>query len=1276
MAQPIVIQDRDAPPGIGREWRTLRVTGMPSGMSLNDERDCLFRIADARRIRDDFRRMLNARHRLPDGMCRDAERILAGFDSRLRGEVLHGKAGELLDQILDGSPRNLEIIVRGTPELVNLPWEALRLKDRHGLLFHNIEVTRRVACASPEAARGPSWLNRPLRLLVIAAEPRGLPPVDAHLTRLELEKRLWDQSAIGRIEWRDRTREATHGTLRALVEEVHRQPEGFDVLLLLAHGDRDRPRIALTDESGNCAWTDLDTLIPNLGSAGRLPRLVILASCHLAQVEARGAREGLAPRLVERGVTAVLSFQGAVGTDAAARSAAEALSHLVRGEPIGTAALKARLALQPGSTGSARRESIESTQLVLWLSDDHDRDQPLFTIAPPDLGALLHEASEQLLSPQLNHDLIAKVHAASLSEWDLAAAGPRLRPQFRTISRAYRKRYAELLRHSLEEPLRKLQRLQNSPNLTPDQPSAEYLCEKIARLVFEWETRLAPAHDSVDTAQDRALLEEARKAVERPLVQAIRLGQKHVNAGRIGPAEAAYAAAADARSPSDHVERIRAEARGRARRRHGYVRALRIANEAGTHAEAGGSQAAAHVRDGLRALRALWKLREEDPNDFPAMDRKSLALRRLAFHCLEVCGEAEAANERGDWSEALEALRRARRYRRALKRLDRHEEVAIPARRILSACQTARSSRLLDEIDKRAHDLAEQRQWAEAGACALQGAARKAAGHPRLLGVRDALDRLARRCLALAAADAALACVEAGVQVVPIGTASTRLAEAMRAGPLDAAAVRQARAGLGPNTPDDVKASLARQLGRDTPMLLACWGPGEWEAAHEAWLELRGPADFELARAWAVLALRRAEEEGSCAAWGQALAAWSLLLGPLVRSWEDWLRDDQGEALPRPQRLREDLAHQLVCRLRGRPDAAGCLLAAERSPELYQHPEAFHELVFLALRLAEQALDADEADQAGRLWKAALSLANAAGTAGYGERIVRKIWSAIQERIDLDRPGADLRLYERGERLLRLALNELLSGPAYGEAREALASCLVARGLLRLRTAHLPDVLEAAYDDFQGAHNEQPEPACEASRILTLVLLARAAEVDQRPWILDQARLVLREARQRWPADPLLAAADSLIGTETGLEDPRYEDFLRQIRNAQRRPADGPSANLATRARVALDQGDHENAIIFLRDALPESEERRPDAGEGLPDLPLVHRILDSFIERLTSPSQLALRGDQIALGREAVRRALILFKQDAKLRDHDALLRASEARLNQDPAPRQGGPP
>ncbi|MCS6872250.1 MAG: CHAT domain-containing protein [Anaerolineae bacterium] len=214
----------------------------------------------------------------------------------------------------------------GAAELANLPWEFLHYPRGDYFLCSHVDLV-----LSRYFARHSRQTLRPdgtLRLLVAVSKPTDLGPV--------LEPRVIE--SIQRLSEAYPVQvEVLHkATVAAFTERMQTfQPH---VLHFIGHGtfnpETGSGEVALLKPDETADWCSDSDFADWCSLSGALPRLVFLHLCEGGRADWRESFGGLAPRLVQKGVQAVVAMQYPITNMAAIDFSRIFYEALVRGEPL------------------------------------------------------------------------------------------------------------------------------------------------------------------------------------------------------------------------------------------------------------------------------------------------------------------------------------------------------------------------------------------------------------------------------------------------------------------------------------------------------------------------------------------------------------------------------------------------------------------------------------------------------------------------------------------------------------------------------------------------------------------------------------------------------------------------------------------------------------------------------------------------------------------------------------------------------------------------------
>jgi hypothetical protein len=222
------------------------------------------------------------------------------------------------------------------------------------------------------SAPAPLQVRPPLRILAVAASPRGLPALDVEREQAQLTRALAGPTARGSVDLRWAP-EATWDVLQDLLltEEWH-------VVHFVGHGDfdiaADEGILALVGADGFVNRVEAGRFADLLREARPMPRLVVLNSCASAASGAQNLFSGTAAALVRSGVSAVAAMQFSI-TDAAAIAFSRGFyTAVAQGRGVDEAVRSGRVAIL-GTSG----RTLEWVTPVLYL---RGQDAHLFAVVP------------------------------------------------------------------------------------------------------------------------------------------------------------------------------------------------------------------------------------------------------------------------------------------------------------------------------------------------------------------------------------------------------------------------------------------------------------------------------------------------------------------------------------------------------------------------------------------------------------------------------------------------------------------------------------------------------------------------------------------------------------------------------------------------------------------------------------------------------------------------------------------------------------------------------
>jgi hypothetical protein len=233
------------------------------------------------------------------------------FDALFSGRILEA----LRESLLLANERNQGVCLRlysEIPSIIAIPWEYLYdpEQERWLALHPDLSIVR----ALPLAVDQPTPVEGALRVLVMFSSPSDLSPLDSAQEWTNLN----EATAVAAIEL---VRvEPTYAALQAAL----RQPA--HVFHFVGHGAFDEEGrqgfLAFQGEDGAAELVTADKLSVLLAACKTL-RLVFLNACQGAVTGARSAFAGVAQRLIQQGVPAVIAMQAPILDDHALRFSQE-----------------------------------------------------------------------------------------------------------------------------------------------------------------------------------------------------------------------------------------------------------------------------------------------------------------------------------------------------------------------------------------------------------------------------------------------------------------------------------------------------------------------------------------------------------------------------------------------------------------------------------------------------------------------------------------------------------------------------------------------------------------------------------------------------------------------------------------------------------------------------------------------------------------------------------------------------------------------------------------
>ncbi len=258
------------------------------------------------------------------------------FGRRLYAAVFHDTVRDCLVRHLAPTLQGqrglrLRLLLDDVPELALLPWEYLAGPTPPPFALSARTPIVRLIRRQPGVRS--MRVDPPLRILLLIANPGAALAAEEECTQLRAA--LADLSARGLV-----TLESlTAPRLDLLREELRGQ--ACDVLHFIGHGSFD----ARTRQGALLLEEQVDAVRLAVQLHDRPPRLVFLNACQSGVGSASDLLAGVAQRLVEYGVPAVVATQSSISDRAAITLAGEFYRAVARGYPVDAALAEGRKAL-------------------------------------------------------------------------------------------------------------------------------------------------------------------------------------------------------------------------------------------------------------------------------------------------------------------------------------------------------------------------------------------------------------------------------------------------------------------------------------------------------------------------------------------------------------------------------------------------------------------------------------------------------------------------------------------------------------------------------------------------------------------------------------------------------------------------------------------------------------------------------------------------------------------------------------------------------------------
>ncbi len=258
------------------------------------------------------------------------------FDALFDKSISNHLAAVLAEGESTGRGVRLRLIFE-KPQIAAIPWEFLYDESTNTFLANDPKTALSRYIDVPLKKQDIRPASIPLKMLLVISSPKNLDPLDSlgeeRLIKQALEKHI----SSGLIE--------IDVISKATIDAVYQRlsDREYNVFHFIGHGvfENNKGHIALVDENDRAKLLD-DEAFANLFLGKRGLGLVILNSCEGATTSSGQAFRGMAPRLVQRGIPAVIAMQYTILDSTAKTFAEEFYRSLARGNPVDRAVQSAR----------------------------------------------------------------------------------------------------------------------------------------------------------------------------------------------------------------------------------------------------------------------------------------------------------------------------------------------------------------------------------------------------------------------------------------------------------------------------------------------------------------------------------------------------------------------------------------------------------------------------------------------------------------------------------------------------------------------------------------------------------------------------------------------------------------------------------------------------------------------------------------------------------------------------------------------------------------------
>jgi hypothetical protein len=290
------------------------------------------------------------------------------FGSLLYNALFEGAIDSLFRQAYDAvcklekpDERRLRVQLsfeKAAKELQSRPWEYLHFPDspdeRRLGFFLATETQLVLSRYEPLAADRPQTLlpeKAPLRILIVVSQPARMPPVSADKV-IEQIKKLEENNPVVTKTLDNPTYRNFLNSLDTAFDPENPESGPPHIVHLIGHGHVDE--VALLEPTGKVKWCPDREFAAWFAARPHKPRLVFLQMCESAASDPRASFAGLAPKLVQAGVPAVVAMQHPISNGAAIAFGREFYAALANGKEVDVAVQAGRLKINEEDMFSVR----------------------------------------------------------------------------------------------------------------------------------------------------------------------------------------------------------------------------------------------------------------------------------------------------------------------------------------------------------------------------------------------------------------------------------------------------------------------------------------------------------------------------------------------------------------------------------------------------------------------------------------------------------------------------------------------------------------------------------------------------------------------------------------------------------------------------------------------------------------------------------------------------------------------------------------------------------